>query len=87
MQEYDFDIAHKSSHKHGNADALSKVPCKQLTEILKAKEAGTDTSPWTPQGQGMELKQLIQLWNQLRVKDGLCGESLKMSKVLLPPFS
>ena len=42
-----------------------------LGEILKAKEAGKDTPPWTPQGQAMEIKRLIQLWNQLRVKDGL----------------
>ena len=29
MQEYDFDIVHRPSRKHGNADALSRVPCKQ----------------------------------------------------------
>ena len=114
LQEYDFDIVHRPGHKHGNADALSRVPCKQcgreshaeleesypviaavqppqeliaglsqqelreaqladpnLTEILKAKEAGTDAPPRTPQGQAMELQRLTQLWNQLRVKDGL----------------
>ena len=29
MQEYDFDIVHRPSRKHGNADVLSRVPCKQ----------------------------------------------------------
>ena len=48
-----------------------------LTEILKAKEEGTDTPHWTPQGQATELKQLIQLWNQLWVKDGLLWQELE----------
>ena len=27
MEEYDFEIEHRSATKHGNADALSRRPC------------------------------------------------------------
>ena len=27
LQEFDFDIKHRTSHKHLNADALSRRPC------------------------------------------------------------
>ena len=29
LAEYDFQIQHRSGAKHGNADALSRLPCKQ----------------------------------------------------------
>lgn len=29
LDTYDFDIKHRPGHKHGNADGLSRIPCKQ----------------------------------------------------------
>ena len=29
LQEYDFIVIHRQGSKHGNADALSRIPCKQ----------------------------------------------------------
>ena len=29
LAEYDFQIQHRPGAKHGNADALSRLPCKQ----------------------------------------------------------
>ena len=37
MQEYDFEIVHKLSHKHGNTDTLSRVPCKQCGQESHAE--------------------------------------------------
>ena len=29
MSEYDFTVQHRAGKKHGNADSLSRLPCKQ----------------------------------------------------------
>lgn len=33
LQEFDFYIKHKSGHLHSNVDALSHLPCNDLTNF------------------------------------------------------
>ncbi|GBL97396.1 Retrovirus-related Pol polyprotein from transposon 297 [Araneus ventricosus] len=48
LQEYDFEIQHRKGTSHGNADALSRRPCKEsckhCTNAEKKFEMETDTS-------------------------------------------
>lgn len=44
LQEYDFDILHRQCH--GNADALSRLPC---TQCDGESNITTDVPPWTDQ--------------------------------------
>ena len=34
LEEYDFDVVHRQGLKHGNADALSRLPCSQCGQIF-----------------------------------------------------
>lgn len=106
IQELDFKIVHRKGQAHTNADALSRIPCRQcgrlpddltvlpdtsvgattitgsaslniqqqqrddpiLGPLIKAKL--NNTPP--PQGQqGTEAKRLLQLWDQLHLKQGI----------------
>ena len=114
LQEYDFDIVHRPGCKHLNADALSRIPCRQcgresramdteqsttatalvgeadlisglsrqevweaqlsdpnIGDALRAKKETSDAPKGTLQGRSPTSKRLFQLWDQLRVKDGL----------------
>ena len=103
IQELDFKIIHRKGHLHSNADALSRIPCRQCGRVL---DEDTDTSiaataisgpavvdmkghqrndpiigplieaktnqAAPPKGlQGKEAKRLIQLWDQLHLKQDI----------------
>ena len=42
LQEYDFIIKHRKGTKHGNADALSRLPC---TQCGRGDSCGKELSP------------------------------------------
>ena len=48
LQEYDFDIVHRPGCKHLNADALSRIPCRQCgheSHAMDAEQSTTATAP------------------------------------------
>ena len=63
------------------ADLISGLSCQEVREAqlsdpnigdaLRAKEETSDAPKWTLQGRSPTSKRLFQLWDQLRVKDGL----------------
>ena len=38
VSEFDMDIVHRAGRKHGNADALSRIQCKQCGYIVNWEE-------------------------------------------------
>ena len=43
LQEFDFDIIHRPGRKHLNADALSRIPCRQCGRSTHATEVEEST--------------------------------------------
>lgn len=109
LQEYDFTIIHRPGRSHGNADAMSRRPCKQcgretqvyptatetdinavsntlverspedirqlqmqdptINPVFQAKEKDSRPSDDCTRKQNIETRRLIQLWDQLEIKD------------------
>lgn len=46
LEEYDFDVVHRKGKRHGNADALSRLPCSQCGRMCHSgKEEEEQDSP------------------------------------------
>ena len=85
LQEYDFTITHRRGQSHGNADALSRRPCKQCGRscpqpaFLEHKAS----SPLTVKSQDMpvspitSIQQLTPISREWQLKDGAIGPVLK----------
>ena len=61
LQEYDFEIQHRSGLKHNNADTLSRRPClahhcKHCDRQESKEKAATPTQTSTPSEEKVELK-------------------------------
>ena len=63
LQEMDFEIIHRKGHSHNNADALSRIPCRQCGQFPEESPVLQDTSVGataiTNQG-SLDLKQIQQ---------------------------
>ena len=70
LEEFDFDIAHRAGRKHLNADTLSRIPCQQCGHGSHATVPKRTLQYHSPTSKR-------QLWNQLRVKDGLLWQVYK----------
>ena len=67
LQEYDFIVMHRQGSRHGNADALSRIPCKQCgrgdrcgNEEDQVVEIGAITGPFLQQPNNLGEVQRLQ---------------------------
>ena len=67
LQEYDFIVMHRQGSRHGNADALSRIPCKQCgrgdrcgNEDDQVVEIGAITGPFLQQLNNLGEVQRLQ---------------------------
>ena len=90
MQEYNFTILHRAGQKHGNADAMSRIPCQQC-----GREGTEPTARGTAAIKGISLRgrpleevKMLQFNESLgiivhafekgkRLKDDVKGKSLE----------
>ena len=109
LQELDFKIIHRPGQRHQNADALSRLPCRQcghtgeddknnesatiatlqlssyvsgnikdkqmedqeLQLIITAQQSNERIAPAQEAAQSLELRQLLQIWDQLTISNGV----------------
>ncbi len=126
LQEFDFTIIHRHGSKHTNADALSRIQCRQcgrethiettpiavtslgggldgtlrqsqmddptIGPVLRAKKAGEKPDPDQVKAMSLHGRRLLQLWDQLMLKDQLLWRqyenprgSLTTLQLVVPP--
>ncbi len=51
LQEFDFRIEHRPGKQHGNADALSRIPCRQCGREHSTEQRGREVESGSPTAQ------------------------------------
>jgi len=67
IEQYDFEVQHRSGKKHGNADALSRKPhvCKQCEKIVSAEVRDAEFEPVDNNPEdGAETFQKVRVFSQ-----------------------
>ena len=81
LQEYQFSIAHRPGRLHNNADALSRIPCKQCgRESHMSQTIGVTLSSSI-----IECGYSHQDLRQMQTADSCIGEILKTKEQNLKP--
>ena len=74
LGEYQFTVEHRPGNKHSNADALSRIPCKQCgwQELEEPPvQAVVMATEILPQNNSHEVWGWKPTWSQLVLKDGI----------------
>ena len=79
VSEYDLTIQHRPGANHGNADGLSRRPCKQCTHCGSSEQIGGELSTLTPKVESAARVAILQpsLSNKDLIKAQMADTSIR----------